>query len=290
MNEEEYKKELADAGVDIPEITDTPEVIAPREEVKVEEKPKEETPPEEPKPNTPPEPLQEPREKRSIYEEYKEKKSELKTEREAREQAERERDELKVKLEAVATASNPIEKQEAQDDLEAFAQEINADPATVRKMRDLFLKDIQPTSSLSDADRALLEEARLAKEAQMFEKEFKEITPTLKEIFPTASEAEMEAIKKELDDISHTKDWSDKSLDYIVFKQKDKLGALVSPKKRGIEPKNPKDAAPGDPNFDPSADLSKMSSEQRDKWYETYQELGKSEGLASDSNGRKIII
>lgn len=287
MNEEAYKKELAEAGVDIPEITNEPEPEVPKEEPKVEAK--EETP-KEPEPETPKEDLQEPREKRSIYEEYKEKKSELKAEREAREQAERERDEWRQKAEAINDAPTPEKKQEAEDKFEAFAKKINADPTVIREMRELFVSDIKPTSALSDADRALLEEARLAKEVLEFEKEFTSITPTLKEYFPNATDDEMAAIKKELDTISHTKDWADKSLDYIAFKQKEKLSALVSPRKRGIEPKNPKDAPVADPDFDPNADLSKMTFEQREKWYEKYQALGKSEGLASDANGRKIII
>lgn len=289
MTEEQYKKDAIEAGVDIPELKDNPEPEAPKaEETPVEETPKVEPPKEEPE--APKDELPGPREKRSIYDEYKDKKVELKSEREAREQAERERDEWKAKAEAVANAPTPEKKQEAQDKFEEFAKKINADPDVIREMRELFVQDIKPTSSLTDADRALLEEARAAKEAQMFEAEFKTVTPTLKEFFPTANEEEIEAIKKELDDISHTKDWADKSLDYIVFKQKDKLAALVSPKKRGIEPKAPKDAPASESDFDPTADISSMTPEQREAWYAKYQALGKSEGLASDGQGRKIII
>lgn len=286
MNEEEYKKELAENGVDIPEIVDEPKEEALKEEAKVEETPKEE----EPKPDAPKEDLPEPREKRSIYDDYKEVKADKKSAIERAEQAERERDALQEKLDAIGNAPTPEKKQEAQDKFDEFAEKINADPQVIREMRELFVSDIKPTSSLTDADRTLLEEARAAKEEKMFEQEFKTVTPTLKEFFPTVTEEEMEAIKKELDDISHTKEWADKSLDYIAFKQKDKLAALVSPKRRGIEPKNPKDVPQGDTDFDPSADLSKMSYEQREKWYEKYQNLGKSEGLETDGNGRKILI
>lgn len=292
--EDEYKKELAANGVDIPEIKDEPKEEAP-EEPKVEETPKEpskeDEPKDEPKTDTPNDELPTPREKRSIYDEYKDKKVELKSEREAREQAERERDELKAKLEAINDAPTPEKEQEAHEDAIAYAKKVGADPDLVQRIIADARKGFEPQATgLSDADRALLEEARLAKEAQMFETEFKSVTPTLKEFFPTATEAEMEAIKKELDDISHTKDWADKSLDYIAFKQKDKLSTLVSPKKRGIEPKAPKDAPQGDADFDPQADISKMTPEAREAWYAKYQELGKSEGLASDGNGRKIII
>lgn len=290
MTEEQYKQEAIEAGVDIPELKDNPEPEAPE----AEEKPVEETPKVEPskeEPEAPKDELPEPREKRSIYDEYKDKKVELKSEREAREQAERERDELKAKLEEISKASTPADKQEAEEDAIAYAKKVGADPDLVQRIIADARKGFEPQATgLSDADRALLEEARLAKEAQMFEAEFKTVTPTLKEFFPTATEAEIEAIKKELDDISHTKDWADKSLDYIVFKQKDKLATFVSPKKRGIEPKAPKDAPPSESDFDPTADLSKMTPEQREAWYAKYQEIGKSEGLASDGQGRKIII
>lgn len=283
MNEAEYKKELADAGVDIPEIKDNPEPEAPE--------PVEETPVVEPQKEEPKNDLPEPREKRSIYDEYKEKKSELKTERELREQAERERDEFKQKLEALTTAETPAEKQEAEEDAIAYAKKVGADPDLVGRIIADARKGFEPKATgLSDSDRALLEEARLAKEVLEFEKEFTSITPTLKEYFPNATDDEMTAIKKELDTISHTKDWADKSLDYIAFKQKEKLSALVSPKKRGLEPKNPKDAPQGDTDFNPNADLSKMTPADRDAWYAKYQALGKTEGLETDGNGRKILI
>lgn len=283
MNEEQYKKELADAGVDIPEITDNPEPEAPE--------PVEETPVVDPQKEEPKDDLPEPREKRSIYDEYKEKKTELKSEKEAREQAERERDEWKAKAEAITAAETPAEKQEAEEDAIAYAKKVGADPDLVGRIIADARKGFEPKATgLSDADRALLEEARLAKEVLEFEKEFTSITPTLKEYFPNATDDEMAAIKKELDTISHTKDWADKSLDYIAFKQKEKLSALVSPKKRGLEPKNPKDAPQGDPDFNPNADLSKMTPADRDAWYAKYQALGKSEGLETDGNGRKILI
>lgn len=286
MNEEAYKKELEEAGVDIPELKDNPEPEAPEEKPKEEETLKVDPPKDEPKDELP-----EPREKRSIYDDYKEKKLEAKTAIERAEQAERERDEFKQKLEALTTAETPAEKQEAEEDAIAYAKKVGADPDLVGRIIADARKGFEPKATgLSDADRALLEEARLAKEALEFEKEFTSITPTLKEYFPTATDEEMKAIKEELDTVSHTKDWVDKSLDYIAFKHKEKLSALVSPKKRGLEPKNPKDASPSDPDFNPNADLSRMTPEQREAWYAKYQALGKSEGLENDGQGRKILI
>lgn len=284
--EEEYKKELAEAGVELDEVApvvepeEEAEEEAPEKEVETEEESEEE------------EDLQEPKEerKRSIYDEYKDKKSELKTEKELREQAEKDRDEWKAKAEAVATAETPEEKKEAQDELEAFATEINADPATMKRMRELFLKDIKPTSGLSDEDRALLKKAQEVEEKQAFETEFKQITPTINEYFPNASQEETDAIKEKLDELAHSKEWHDKSLDYIAFKNKETLSALTSPKKRGIERKNPKDAPTGDTEFNPNADISQMTETEFKVWEEQYRKLGQAEGLETDAQGRKILI
>lgn len=289
MNEEAYKKELADNGVDLPELQEEKKEETP--DTPVVPKEPESPEPEKTEPEEPKEPLQtEPKEdrKRSIYDEYKEKKAELKSERELREQAERERDEWKAKAEAVKDATTPEEKKEAMDDFEAFAQKINADPATIREMYELFSKDLKKPT-LTEADQKALEDARQLREEKLFNEEFDSMLPSLKEQFPSISDDEIKAIKKELDNISHSKEWHDKSLDYIAFKHKDQLAKLVSPKKRGLEPKSPKDA-PVSPEFDPTADLSKMTPAELDAWETQYRALGKSQGITTDAQGRKILV
>lgn len=301
---EEYAKE----GVDLPELSDQPEEepkSEDKEAPKEEEKSKDEEPQEDPKKieksdeeEPEDEPLQEPKEqrKRSIYDEYKDKKKELKSEQQLREEAERERDELKQKLEALNSADTPAEKQEATDDLEAFAKEINADPQALRRMKELFLKDAKPQDNSELAEKLegfekWQKENQAAIEAQAFEKEFEENTPAIKQLFPKISDSELKEIKKELDVLSHTKDMHDKPLDYIAFKHKEKLSALVSPKKRGLE-KSGKQDAPETKNFDfdPNADLDKMSPAAQEAWEKEYRALGNSEGLTEDSQGRKIMI
>jgi len=297
MNEDEYKKELLANGVQVPEITEEPAKEPEKEPVKEPIKEPEKTP-EEPKiePKEPVKELEDNKEpkKRSIYDEYKDKKSELKEEKEARLQAEKERDELK---EALAKAKTPEEKKEALDDLDEFAKSSNLDPAGLKKMRDIFLKDLK-VPGLSDEDRKILEDAKNFSnqnkevvEKQQFEKEFTATIPTLKEFFPTASQEELNTVKVELDKIAHSEGWNDKSLDYIAFKHKDVLKELVSPKKRGLESKGNKqidETVPTD--FNPNADISKMSEAEFTTWNTKYQSMMKSEGLAEDSQGRKLLI
>jgi hypothetical protein len=293
MDEEEYKKILAENGVELPEGEKPLEDTEVESEVKAEDKTKEEPSPE---PLTTEEP-KEPR-KRSIYDEYKDKKNELKTEKELREIAERERDDFKEKLSAVANATTPKEHAEAQDELEEFAQRANSDPALLREMRELFLKDIKKQEVDPDLAKDLQEfkawkaQNSQVLEKQLFEDEFKKVTPTLKEMFPKISDDELSTVKTKLDEISHSKDYYDKEIDYVVFKNKDTLNALVSPKKRGMETKGRKEVAEDSSfEFDPNADYTKMSLKEREQWEKEYKKITTSgTGLMKGSDGKMILM
>lgn len=303
MTEEEkkYREDLKANGVEVPEEEVTPEQKADAdakakekadakakadEEAKAEKEAEEDTDfKTEPK---------EPR-KRSIYDEYKDKKVELKSEREKREQAERERDELRSKLDALEKAETPEEKQDAQDDLEKFAQEINADPKALRKMRELFNKDLKPSSDPDLAKRLERFEKWEAQnkevsEKQAFESEFHDAVPALKELFPKINEEELKAMKNEIEKLAHKKEWHDKDIDYIAFKNQKTLQTLVSPKKRGMETRERKDVSDTTFEFDMNADLSKMSPKERDAWEAEYRKMGKSDTLITDSQGKKLIV
>ena len=242
--------------------------------------------------------VDQPKKKRSIYDDLKDKKKEIKTERELRLSVEKERDELKKKLEDIQNAKSPEEKNEALDELEKFAEEIQADPKALKRMKEIFLKGYKPEAVIDESIKEELESFKQWKKDNSkaiaeseFNKEFNESLPSLKKIFPKASDAEMASIKTELDKISHSKGWEDKDLDYIAFKHQDKLNALISPKKKGLDSKENKDDVEiSDDDFDPNADLSKMSPGQREKWYEKYNKAGKSEGLMKDGEGRMSIL
>lgn len=308
MNKEEeaLKAEYKEAGIDLPELQGEPK--APEEEKPQEAPAANEPAPEEPAPKMEepkdeepkaPEPLQPPKEpkKRSVYDALKQHKQAERTERELRVQAERERDELKKQLEKLSNASTPQERQDANDDIEALAQEIGADPAALRKLRDVLLKNAQPNLDpqvLENINRVLEWQSQNAQaiEAQEFEQEFQATLPTIKELFPAATADELKAIREQVDAIAHSEGWNDKPLDYVIFKHKEVLGALVSPKKRGIEPKgrvnNADDVAF---TFDPNADLSKMSPQELEKWQKEYDRLTKSEdGMLTDAEGARTIL
>jgi len=290
MSDEDVKKEYAAAGVDLPELKDAPK-----------EEPKEETPKDDPAPepekDEEKEPLQdkpkEPR-KRSIYDDLKDERKDRKDAETRAADAEKQRDELAEKL-RLATEGKGTDIDAAEDAI-AYAIKIGADPDLVQRIISDARKGVKPEldedtkKDLADFKAWKSSNAKTV-ETQMFNDEFERTLPALKSYFPNASDDEMKVIKGQLDTISHSKEWHDKDLDYIAFKNKDTLGALVSPKKRGMEGKGRADAdAAADFEFDPNADYTKMSPKEKEKWEVEYRKLGKQEGLLTDSKGGKTMI
>lgn len=254
-----------------------------------------------PEPATEPEPKEpeplitepkepEERKPRSIYHDLKDTRSDLKSERERREVAEQERDALKAQLD-----TNPPAKIEA-DDLDAFAAEIGADPQAIKKMQELFLKGM-PASTISPELQTRLEQFETwqkdngqAIAKQQFETEFTSAVPELQKMFPTASAEDITAMKSEIDALAHTTEFHDKEIDYIAFKNQAKLAALITPHKRGLESKGRVDATNIPTTFDPNADITKMSAKEAEVWESAYRKMGKDEGLATDSQGRRMLL
>jgi len=290
MNEEEqYKAELEAEGIEV-------------EEEKT-EKPVEETPKEKPEEKVEkPEPKEEPKEveekefkKRTIYDEYKDKKSKLKSEKELREKFESENAELKEKLDALEKAKTPQEKQDALDDIDELAKEINADPQALRKLQNVLLKGVKPTSDenlkkdLEEFKNWKTQNSQLL-EKQQFEKEFEAVLPQIKSDFPKITDEELKTVKQSLDEISHTKEFHDKDLDYVVFKNRETLSALISPKKKGMETKEKKDIVEDTFEFDPNVDITTLSPSDQVKWEKAYKKAMNSEELLNDGKNGKMII
>ncbi len=239
------------------------------------------------------EPLQtEPKElkKRSIYNDLKDTRNDLKSEREAREKAERDLTELRSKLDGKPSVESKA------DDLDAFAAEIGADPQVIKKMQELFLKNM-PASTISPELQTKLEQFEKwqetnssAIEAQQFETEFQSAVPQLQKLFPNASKEDIVAMKSEIDNLAHTPEYHDKEIDYIAFKNQDKLSTIITPRKRGLESKGRVDATHTPSTFDPNADITKMSPKEAEAWEKGYNELTKNSELTTDSIGRRVML
>lgn len=295
--EQKYKEELAANGVELPELEEEAEdPKEPETEPEIPATPDKSEEPEGDEPeDTPPTPEEKKNHKRTIYQDYKDKKAEVKTEKERADVLQREKDELQAKYDAIAKAKTDGEPtDDAEEDAIAYAEKMGADPDLVKRIIADAKKGMQLDPELAQ-DMADFKQWKAQNqktlEKQAFESEFETVTPVIKEFFPSVSASELKSIKENLDKLSHSKEWHDKDLEYIVFKNRDTISTLVSPKKRGMEDRERKDAPQADSyEFDPNADLSRMSPAELDKWEATYRGASKNEGLATNKQGKKIFI
>jgi len=284
--EDQYKKELAENGVDLDEVeVETPEPVVEEEVIQEEEtKVEEESETEEDESESQEEDKSDKR--KSIYKEYKETKKEL---REARTLLA----ELSEKVNTISSASTNQEKAEAEDELSKFATEIGADPEAIKKMRDIILKDSSKNSIDPEVLKRLNEVDAINKtllREKHFNTEFNKVAPAVKEFFPGIAENELDGVKAKLLELSDKSEWQGKDLDYILFKNKDTLAKSVTPKKKGMESRNRSDATVEvSTEFNVDPDFSKMSSSEMESWEKQYKDAGRSDGLLTMGN-KKLII
>jgi hypothetical protein len=136
---------------------------------------------------------------------------------------------------APATPSAPT------DELEAYAQEHGLDATALARLAEVIGKRI-PAAQLSEADRSELETlkgwkaTKDAEEARAAEdREVLATAPTVKTQLEIHDDTELDVVMKEVVRLSHTPEFHDKEVDYIVWKNKDALSKLVSPKKPSFE-------------------------------------------------------
>jgi hypothetical protein len=127
------------------------------------------------------------------------------------------------------------------DELEAYAQEHGLDAPALARLAEVIGKRI-PAAQLSEADRQELETLKgwkASKDAEeqraSEDREVLATAPTVKTQLEIHDDAELDTVMKEIVRLSHTKEFHDKEVDYIVWKNKDALSKLVSPKKPSFE-------------------------------------------------------
>jgi hypothetical protein len=272
---------------EFPDPVETPEQAAPAPEKEPEaETPKGDEPEanepkqeETPKPEgeqdeqTPADPVNKPR---SIYEakqaekaRRKEAEAALATEREARTAAEARAAELEALLGAKDTATTPKEKSEAKDAIDEWAEKQGLDGTAVRELTDIIKGALpKPEGSVLTkeeanewrADRA---RAKATAEDQAVLTEAPAVRKQLEEFgVKVHDEAEFQAVMAEIVKLSHTKDFHDKPVDYIVYRNRDVLGKMISPKKKSFEAGGQhQDSAGTEPDFSGSGITPAMAQE-----------------------------
>lgn len=234
-----------------PETPPAPDAPAPEgdkapeaepEAQKPEDKPSEEKPDapeaEKPKdgekdPSAEPEPTNKPR---SIY-------KDLKDERGKRKDAETRAAELEAenaRLRAGGTPDKPAapaEPSKPKDDLEAFAEEHEMDATGLSRLVEIIQKRI-PSAELSEEDKKDIAELKTWRQERQRTEEDQSVlstAPSVKDQLSIHDPAELDTVMKEVLRLAHTKEFHDKEVDYIVWKNRDALSKLVSPKKPSFE-------------------------------------------------------
>lgn len=181
--------------------------------------------------------------KRSIYQDLKEKKVEA---REAKEEAEAMRaenarlaQELADLKQAKIEAKTPAEKQTVDDEIEAFAESIGADPDAIAGLIPILEKRLGKGETLSKEDLEFIKQVKAEQQKTAgqvaFNNEWNDFVPSLKAEFPHVSDADLASVRKEVEKLAHTPEFHDKEIDYIYFKTKNSLSKLISPKRESAE-------------------------------------------------------
>lgn len=256
----------------------SPENPAP--EQKPEEKPAEVVPPkEDDKPADPPKPEEKPEEKpdaplqtkpRTIYDDYKDKKKEVKekdSEIETLKAQNEEKDRLITELtDKAKNAETPAEKQEVEDEIALIAEKIGADPEGIKVLTDFLTKKlvkpegIQISKEDLEAIQSIKQSKAQEEDKAQFTKEWNVFEPSLKTEFPHVSNDELEVIRAVVDKLAHSPKYADKEVDYIYFREKDKLQKLISPKRPSYEGSENKPTPEGDAEVELSSKSTPMDA------------------------------
>jgi len=315
--EELYAKEAKEAGVELeeletsePETPDKPEEDKPEtpkqdkedeEEVETEDEDESsEEDEEESEESTENEPSKS-KGRKSIYKEYKAKRQELRQTREEKVALETTVSELQQTIKDMQS-NNTEKKDDANSNFDQLLNEISeegGDPELVKKIRESILSEVESKSKIDpklqesiDRFHQWEKDNSQAINEQKFSKSFTEITPDVKEMFPSINDSELKELQSELKELSEDPEWKDKELDYVLYKNKSTLSALISPKKKGIEKKgrHNDNASKQSTTFDPNVDMSKMTPEQMENYEKAYNALSSRDGDMKDSDGRDMIL
>lgn len=229
------------------------------------EEPKEPKPEEKPEPEKDKEPPKEPEplpKKRSIYDDYKEKKEEARNAKAEAEAARKEAEEAKAKvtelqalLDKKDEARTPAEKAKADDDIKAFVekyegQQLSAEALT--ELAQIFAGRVKPSDLPEEVKEKLkyLDTIQADSKRQAEDAETRKAAPAVKKQLEISDDAELETVMNEIVRLTHTPEFHDKEVEYIIWKNREALAKLVSPKKPSFESGDTKPDGDGEGEID----------------------------------------
>ncbi len=216
-------------------------------------------------------------------------------------------------LESIADTKDGSKKSE--EAIKSYAEKHGVDEDSVRDLIGIIREKDEPASKKSEepkaperseAEQALIDEAQEIKAEKLFTEEFRTVaTPEITNLFPNAKPEQIEAAKSEIEKLACTKDYIDKSLDFIIYKERKALEKFFTADRKGPESGRPSvdkgkssfsadDFKDGKTPFDSLAELSGTEQaaiiEKMDlKTYEKYMNwVNQNDSLVINRGGRKI--
>lgn len=175
---------------------------------------------------------------RSIYDDLKDKKHEVKETRTQLEQAQSRITELEGLLAAKDDAKTPAEKSEAAKDIAEYATKHNLDPNAIEELTAVILAKVPKVEipeGMTPDELADWRAGRATAKQQAEDQAVLAEAPSVKTQLTIHDDKELDTVMKEVVRLSHTPEFHDKEVEYIVWKNKDALSKLVSPKKPSFE-------------------------------------------------------
>jgi hypothetical protein len=219
-----------------------------------------------------------------------------------------------VELEAIVNGKKGSEKTEvavkeyaekygvSEDSIKDLVSTIKAEFASDQKS----VATEDKASRLTPEEQQIIDDANQIKAANLFSKEFTDLAlPELKKAHPEATPEQLSAAKAEIERLSCTKAYLDKSLDYVVFKESSLLSKIFAPTRKGPEGRGTSPAS-GSVSLTasdfkegktPFVELSKLSSSEQEKivndmdipTYDKYSRwIEQNDELVINRGGRKI--
>lgn len=234
-----------------PKQEKAPEADPPKEETPKEEPKADEPPTEEDKgekaPQDPPADIK----KRSIYDDLKDEKKDRKGWQSVAIAAVKAQgielkgteslDEIQALLHHKEDAKTPEQKSDADDDIKAFLEAEGLTPEQFDKLSDVVAKKLgrqqlpEDVQKELEANREFREKQEAADRRAAEDREIEKRADYVKETLKVHDEGELATVMAEVKRLAHTKDFHDKEVEYIIFRNMGALAKLVSPKRKSFE-------------------------------------------------------
>lgn len=174
--------------------------------------------------------------KRSIYKDLKDKKHELKDTRTELDQVKGRNAELEDLLAKKDDAATPKEKSEVAADIATYAEKYGLDAEGLSELTAVILKSVPtPDYILTPEEAAEWRAGRAQSHRDAEDQQILSLAPSVKTQLAIHDDAELQNVMKEVVRLAHTPEFHDKEVEYIIWKSKDALSKLVSPKKPSFE-------------------------------------------------------